>query len=117
MLTFRTGSAMGSRRGNLFSSLPTNVTSDILSQLQGQDLCNTASTCRGFRRQMSTVEILKVPVALGEIQAKSLLAFLVNHQPNGLQVCHFLVRVLSAQEIWYYPTTCSLHTSPRSLIR
>ncbi|BDA50425.1 hypothetical protein COCOBI_16-1010 [Coccomyxa sp. Obi] len=35
---------------------------------------------------MSTVEVLKVPVALGERQAKSLLSFLVKHQANGMQV-------------------------------
>lgn len=88
---------MGSRRANPFSLLPTNVTSEIFSQLQGQDLCYAASTCRDFLRYVSTVELLNVPVALGECQAKSLLDFLIKHVQSGMKVCHFIVRGLEAQ--------------------
>ncbi len=98
---------MGSRQTIPFSLLPENVSSKIFSNLQGQDLCCAASTCRDFRRYVSTVEILKVPVALEECQAKSLLTFLVKHHANGMQVCHLIVRIFGALQ----PHYC-IHTIP-----
>lgn len=91
---------MVSEQLNPLPLLPQNVASKIFSKLQCQDLCYAARTCIDFRRYVSTVETLDVPVPIGKVQAKSLAHFLTKHAFNdGMQVGHLFVCICKLENV------------------